>query len=155
MPWGQKDMTKIDRSQSAFLLVRSLQHRARSAPFPSPGWMELSVCPTRSPHRARRLRLAFGRYCQVSSESLAPIRVQWLRHCRRICRDSNCWVCARRAPRPARRLRDTGSAQVNCQSRNQKKARPREFSSGVTPGGNSAATAAGSLQYSIARQSLE
>jgi hypothetical protein len=44
---------------------------------------------------------------------------------------------------------------VNCQSRNQKKARPADVSSGVTPGGRSAATAAGSAQYSIATQSLE
>jgi len=44
---------------------------------------------------------------------------------------------------------------VNCQSRNQKKARPPDFSSGATPGGSSAAIAAGSAQYSTAMQSLE
>jgi hypothetical protein len=42
-----------------------------------------------------------------------------------------------------------------CQSSNQKIARPLDFSSGVMPGGSSAAIAAGSVQYSMAKQSLE
>jgi hypothetical protein len=44
---------------------------------------------------------------------------------------------------------------VNCQSRNQKKARPPDFSSTVMPRGSKAAMAFGSAQYSMARQSLE